>query len=129
MLSELAKVTEQLEVAHQRIRDLEIILGQVDRGAAAAFKLSTSLSKLLGCLMETPNVTPEMIVDRLAIATDAKVAVHRLRDAMKPWQVDKKPIIQGRRGLGYWIDQADKDRLNIIVASLAAAPVVVAIAA
>jgi hypothetical protein len=118
MLQELKRVKEQLEVANQRIRDLEISLGQVDRGAAAAFKLSASLSKLLGCLMETPNVTPEMIVERLEIATDAKVAVHRLRMAMKPWQVDKKPIIKGRRGLGYWIDQPDKERLNTIVASL-----------
>jgi hypothetical protein len=48
-----------------------------------------------------------MITLRLNIATDAKVAIHRLRDALKGHGIE----IKSRRGLGYWLEPEDKERI------------------
>jgi hypothetical protein len=87
-----------------RIRDLEAALSQNDHTLALAFALPPRLSDLLGLLLNLPVVTSDMIRQRLEIATDAKVAVHRLRK-----HVDKFGIkIEGRRGFGYWLTEETK---------------------
>ena len=99
-----------------KIQDLEAALGLGDDHLGVIFKLPISLTKLLGLLMAVPNVTPEMIQLRLQIATDAKVAVHRLRLAMaKSPHFKDENIIQSRRGLGYWLDAPIKDRIKAMV--------------
>jgi hypothetical protein len=60
--------------------------------------------------MAMPNVTPEMIVMRLNIATDSKVAVHRLREALKPYEIE----VRSKRGLGYWLDAETKERVKLL---------------
>lgn len=107
-----------------RIADLETALGQSDGDLGVAFKLPTSLAKLLGCLMATPNVTPEMVTLRLNIATDAKVAIHRLKRALRaPPDDPSKPIeIKARRGLGYWLEPADKERVKAITRGVTTLP-------
>jgi hypothetical protein len=77
------------------------------------------LNKLLGCLLATPNVTSDMITVRLGIATDAKVAIHRLRDVLKPHGIP----IQGRRGVGYWLEPADKEKVRSITQRVTADPI------
>lgn len=95
-----------------RIRDLELALGQRDDGLAATFRLTPVLNNLMGLLLSVPAVTPEMIRQRLEIAPDAKVAVHRLRKQLKEFEIE----IHSRRNVGYWLEDADKARIRGLVA-------------
>jgi hypothetical protein len=94
-----------------RIRDLELALGQRDDSLRATFQLTPVLSNLMGLLMNVPVVTPEMIRQRLEIAPDAKVAAHRLRKHLEPWEIK----IQSRRNVGYWIEDEDKLRVRELI--------------
>lgn len=96
-----------------RIRDLELALGQRDDGLAATFRLTPVLNNLMGLLLSVPAVTPEMIRQRLEIAPDAKVAVHRLRKQLEPFEIK----IHSRRNVGYWLEDEDKARIRGMVAS------------
>src|SRR5690349_13239035 len=91
-----------------RIRDLEIALGQSDQNLAVTFRLTPVLNNLFGLLLALPNVTAEMVRQRLEIATDAKVAMHRLREHLKPWGIE----IKSRRNLGYWLEDEEKVRVR-----------------
>lgn len=96
-----------------RIRDLEAALGQNDPNLAREFDLPQSLSNLLGLLMNVTVASAEMIQQRLMITSDARVAIHRLRNALKPHDIE----IVGRRGLGYWLTDSDKARIKERVTS------------
>jgi hypothetical protein len=107
---------DELAALRQRVHDLECCLGLHDDHLGVFFRLPSSLTKLLGLLMARPNVTPEMIHQRLEIATDAKVAVHRLRAHLKKWSEEngETPVldIESRRTLGYWLDDRVKKRIT-----------------
>ena len=90
-----------------RIRDLELVIGLRDESLAATLRLTPVLNNLMGLLMNVPVVTPEMIRQRLEIAPDAKVAIHRLRAHLKSHDIK----IQSRRNVGYWLE--DEDKLNV----------------
>ncbi|MGE0677822.1 hypothetical protein [Pseudolabrys sp.] len=107
----IESLQEKLAVQEARIADLEAVLGMHDKSLAATFKLSKSLSDILGLLVSLPAVTPEMINVRLEIATDPKVAIHRLREALKPWGVK----IEAKRSLGYFLSPEEKARIKSIV--------------
>lgn len=96
-----------------QIKELEDLLGLHDDNLGVVFRLPVSLTKLMGLLMSVPNVTPDMIQQRLMIATDAKVAIHRLRTHLEEWQVE----IRSRRALGYWFDDETKKKIRAIVTS------------
>ncbi|MGZ3672901.1 MAG: hypothetical protein ACXVCO_01205 [Ktedonobacterales bacterium] len=91
-----------------RIQDLEAALGQKDHTLAITYKLSPTLSDLLGLLISVKVADPAMIQQRLEVVTDAKVAVHRLRKRMKHFGIE----IHGRRLVGYWLDDETKERLR-----------------
>lgn len=91
-----------------RVRDLEAALSQNDHSLALAFNLPPRLSDLLGLLLSLPVVSSEMIRQRLEIATDAKVAIHRLRKHISPYGIE----IMGRRGFGYWISEETKEAIR-----------------
>jgi hypothetical protein len=95
-----------------RIRDLELALGQRDDSLSATFRLTPVLNNLMGLLLAVPAVTPEMIRQRLEIAPDAKVAMHRLRRHMKEWEIK----IHSRRNVGYWLEDQDKVRVRALIA-------------
>jgi len=94
-----------------RILDLEAMLGLNNPTFGTLFKLSQSQSQLFGLLMAVPNVTSEMVQQRLAIVSDTKVAMHRLRAHLELWGI----IIQSRRTLGYWLDDETKRRVNALI--------------
>ena len=96
-----------------RIRDLELVLGQHDSGLITTFKLTPVLSNFLGLLLSVPVVTPEIVRQRLEIAPDAKVAKHRLKKAMQQYDIK----IHSRRNVGYWLEDADKARIRGLVAA------------
>lgn len=111
---------DEIATLKARIHDLETALGLHEDHLGVIFKLPKSLTSLLGLLLHVPNVTPEMIQLRLMIATDAKVAMHRLRLAMQPFhaQLGLLPadhLVQSRRGLGYWLDDATKKKIRALV--------------
>jgi hypothetical protein len=119
-VSSLEKLLAENAELKQRNHDLETALGLHDDHLGVIFKLPKSLTQLLGLLVAVPNVTPDMIQQRLMIATDAKVAMHRLRQAMEPFYTElgvtpTAGLIQSRRGLGYWIDSSVKDRIKSMV--------------
>lgn len=107
-----------------RIRDLELALGQSDDNLAITFRLTPVLNNLLGLLLSVPNVTPEMIRQRLEIAPDAKVAIHRLRKQLEPWL--GKDAIESRRNVGYWLSAETKAKIRAMMGTdpVPAAPVV-----
>lgn len=103
---------DELERLQQRVKDLEGALGQNNELLAVTFKLTPVLNNLLGLLLALPNVTPEMIRQRLEIASDAKVGMHRLREHLKPFGIK----IMSRRNLGYWLEDDIKIQVRKLIA-------------
>jgi hypothetical protein len=101
-----------------RVRDLETTLHQNDNSFAHTFQLSPVLNNLFGLLMSLKNVPPTTIRQRLEIASDPKVAVHRLRQRLKPYGI----AVSGRRNLGYWLSDDMKTRVTSMVTPTEAAP-------
>lgn len=62
--------------------------------------LSPSLAKILILLAKNQIVTAEMIEVEEELATEAKVAIHRLRRELEGSGIE----VQSRRGIGYWVD-------------------------
>jgi len=91
-----------------RIRDLEHVLNLRNDNLAIAYKLASTNLKIMGLLLSLPTITPQMMTTRLSITTDAKVAMHRLRTHLKPYGIE----IHNKRGLGYWIEDADKAKIR-----------------
>ncbi len=120
---------EEYQRVLARVADLETALEQSNSNLAVTFRLPPALNKLLGLLLSLPNVTSEMVHQRLEIATDAKVAVHRLRHVMTPHGIK----IHSRRNLGYWIENSDKlkirEMLKPVATMLVAATEATAVAA
>lgn len=110
MPSVVEQLTAELAEAQVRIADLEAALGMSDNEPGVALRLLPQSGRLLACLLNTPNVTSEMISVRLGIASDARVAVHRLRQELKPYGL----TIESRRGLGYWLSPEAKEKVRHI---------------
>lgn len=104
----------QINLLKERVRSLEAALGQNNPQLHATFQLPKSLQNLLGLLIAVPNVTPDMIVET-RVASNARVAMHRLRTALKPYDI---PIRQ-RRALGWWLDPATKSKIEGLVGTCA----------
>ena len=105
--------TTDAEIAELRakVRDYEKVLGIKDQDLLLTFKLTPSLNSILGLLLSQKLVTPEMIEQRLSIATNAKVAVHRLRQAVKEWGI----TIESKRNLGYWLPLETKAKIRGLI--------------
>jgi hypothetical protein len=81
-----------------------------------AFRLTALQAKLLIALVDSRRLTMENIEFDLGIATDAKVAIHRLRRRLSPYQVKIESIRDG----GYWLTDAEREKvLGILQKSLA----------
>lgn len=108
---------DMLALLQTRVRDLEAVLNQNNSGIALTFQLTPAIANLLGLLLSLPLVTPEAIQHRLEIATDPKIAIHRLRKRLLVWHLpldvpEGGQIVQGRRHVGYWIDPAMKTKMR-----------------
>jgi hypothetical protein len=102
----------EISLLKSRIRELETILNTSSKTIEASFRLSQALSKLLGLLMAMPCVSSDTITGRLKVATDSKVAIWRLRQELKPWDIE----VQSKRGVGWWLDDATKERVKKVIA-------------
>lgn len=97
----------EVEALKERVRELEATLGLADP-TLIKFNLSPALRKIMGLMLALPHVTPEMIEERLGIATTAKVAIHRLRHKLKPHGIE----IKSRHCVGYWFDPDTKEKIR-----------------
>lgn len=109
---------DSIESLKARIKELEKLLGQSDRRYDIAFQISRSQSRLLGLFCSVPLVTNEMIEERLEIATDARVAVHRLRQSLARHGVK----ILTHAGTGYSMPADMKAKVTSIVNGLGVSP-------
>jgi hypothetical protein len=72
-----------------------------------AFKLSPSLAKLLMIMLEETLVTTKEVSDKYKIATDGRVAMYRLRNYLRGYDIE----IMSRRELGYWLEPSTKQKV------------------
>lgn len=72
------------------------------------YDLSPSLAKLMLLLIENKVVTANMIEHDFKIATDAKIAIHRLRRRLIPSGIE----ILSRRDVGYWLPISVKEAIE-----------------
>lgn len=72
-----------------------------------AFGLTQSLARLLRLLLEHKLLTARDIVHTHKIATDGKVAIHRLRTYLSNYDL----TIKSKRELGYWLEPSEKDKI------------------
>lgn len=117
---EATTTEDKIAFKDQRIRDLEAALYQKNLDIAVTFRLTPALADLFGVLLSLPLVTAETIQQHLAIATDRKVAIHRLRQVLRPWHERVgagQTLIHGKRHLGYWIEPADKERILLLISA------------
>ena len=101
-----------MELTHEqalaRIHALETTLNQNNTDIAAVFRLTPALANLFGLLVSLPTVTSDMVRQQLNIATDPKVAVHRLRRSLEAYSI----TIHSKRNIGYWLDPETKERVE-----------------
>jgi hypothetical protein len=98
--------------------DLKRMLGQKDRRYDVAFNLPRAQARLLGLFMTVPVVTKEMVEERLGIATNARVAIHRLRQSLYSHEV----FIKAQVGVGYWLTPEMKARVKAKVEAVGVIP-------
>jgi hypothetical protein len=72
------------------------------------FKLTQQQAKILALLMEMPVASADIIQRRVKMSTEAKVAVHRLRNRMKDYGV----TINARRFYGFWLEADEKAKIK-----------------
>lgn len=102
---------DTLEEKDARIQELEEQLRLNHEDYMLPFKLTQQQAKLLALLMEVPIASAETIRLRVDMSTEAKVAVHRLRARMLPYEV----TIHGRRFHGFWMDEENKRKVKELV--------------
>lgn len=79
------------------------------------YKLTRCMAQALYLLLSNKVVTPKMLeVDVLSsigaktpLTTDSKVLMHRVRRRLTGTNID----IKSQRNLGYWLDNASRDRI------------------
>lgn len=91
-----------------RIMELEEQLRLDHEKYMRPFNLTQQQAKLLALLMDVPVASAETIRTRVDMSTEAKVAVHRLRARLEPYQI----AIQGRRFHGFWLEPTEKQKVK-----------------
>lgn len=102
---------EEVELLRARVICLEAALNQKHPVMVAKLNLTPALADLLGLLISLPFVTAHNVQNQLAIFTNMKVGICRLRKILQPHGVE----IQSRRFSGYWLSQKDKDYLQALL--------------
>ena len=96
------------EQLRARIAELETRLEQSPQGLLSRFRLPPSLLATLALLLKEPSVDADVFNADESTPKDIKVTIHRLREALKPYEIE----IKSRRMTGYWIDDKDKERIR-----------------
>jgi DNA-binding response OmpR family regulator len=104
------KNTSEVEALRARIEQLEAALNQNSKQYTAKFRLTPSLANVLGLLVSLPYVDADTVQERLELFTNMKVAICRLRKELAPHGIE----IKSRRFSGYWLDDADKQKIKAL---------------
>jgi len=107
----MSKAATEIETLRARIRELEDVLSHSNRAITATFRLPPALSQLMGLLLSLPHVNRKIITEQLGVASVAKVAIWRLREELKPFNIE----IHSKRSLGWWIEEDDKRRAQELI--------------
>lgn len=83
----------------------------MERDLAASYKLTRSMSEVLAMLVSSELVRIDELNDKVG---SAKVAVHRLKQAVAPYGI----VIKSKRTVGYWIDDETRTKIQQQVARL-----------
>lgn len=100
-----------IERLRLRVRELEATLGLINH-TTGALELSPTSSRILALMMRLPYLTPEILRERLSIARDVKVSIHRLRKRLKPHGIE----IKSKHSVGYWLEPEMKDKVRALTA-------------
>lgn len=102
---------DEAAVLQGRIKDLEAALMIGSKAIGATFLLPPRLADILGILITQPVVTTDVMQTRLSLASEPKVAMHRLRKHMAKYGIK----INSRNRVGYWIDDESKQQLRAMI--------------
>lgn len=105
---ELQALRQECEQLREKVRELQSALKLNDPSIQTTFRLTPAVADIFGLLMAVQRVTPEMVSQRLGLASDPKVAMHRVRKAVKPFGIE----VESKRHIGYWLDPETKHRVN-----------------
>lgn len=106
-MSDLDEITS----LRARVAELEKLLNQKSNDITSVFRMPPALSDLLGLLVAMPTINAEIVQEKIGITSDIKVTMHRLRKELQPFKIS----IKSRRHAGYWLDDADKERIKAMV--------------
>jgi hypothetical protein len=120
MATEHEGASDTIALLQTRVRDLEAVLNQNNAALALTFHLPPAHANLFGLLLSVPVVTHDAIQHRLEIATDPKIAIHRLRKRLKAWHArlgleEDAILIHGRRHVGYWVEATMRPAIRRLV--------------
>jgi hypothetical protein len=101
----------EIETLRARIAELEKLLNQKSNDLTTVFRIPPALRDLLGLLVAMPTINAEIVQEKIGITSDIKVTMHRLRKELAPYKIS----IKSRRHAGYWLEDADKDRIKAMV--------------
>lgn len=94
-----------------RIQELEELLQEQHLGYEhyiRPFGLTQQQAKLLALLMAVPVASGDIIQRRIKMHTEAKVAVHRLRNRLNEYGIQ----ISAKRFYGFWLDSEEKAKIK-----------------
>lgn len=94
-----------------RVAELEHRLQQSPQGLVSRFRLPPSLLATLALLLQEQVIDADKFDADENTPKDIKVTIHRLRKMLAPHKID----IKSRRSTGYWIDDADKERIRDMI--------------
>lgn len=77
------------------------------------FRLTKTLAQLFIHLMEEKTITARQIENDFKIATDGKIAIHRLRRRLEGTSIE----IKSMRDVGYWFEPSMKEHIQELVAT------------
>lgn len=80
-------------------------------GLRLVFHLTPQETNLMLLLMTMKYVSPELIYERLNVATEVRVAMYRLRKALTKKGID----IESKRSFGYWLSDESKEKVHAII--------------
>jgi hypothetical protein len=90
----------------RRLTDAEMAVG-----LRIIFQLTPQETNLMLLLLTMKYVPPELIYDKLNVATEIRVAMYRLRKALTRFNIQ----IQSKRTFGYWLTDETKVRVRAIL--------------
>lgn len=81
-------------------------------GLRLVFQLTPQETNLMLLLMTMRFVSPELIYERLNVATEVRVAMYRLRKSLLKHDIP----IESKRSFGYWLTDESKVKVRAIIA-------------